>query len=90
MKELIIPTKQENKIDISEITLNFKGLVIAYKDEKPVGYFQTTDSGYWIFLTKSYYDSMHPMTEESELITIIKDAMAKDIFNKCKVIEFED
>lgn len=38
MKDLIIPNKVENAINLSDITHNFEGLIIAYKGTEAAGY----------------------------------------------------
>ena len=48
MKNLIIPKKQEDSISLAEITEDYKGLIIVYNDENPIGYIQYV-SGDWNF-----------------------------------------
>ena len=46
MKNLIVPKKQEDSISLAEITEDYKGLIIVYNDENPIGYIQYV-SGEW-------------------------------------------
>lgn len=48
MKNLIIPEKQKDSISLAEITEDYKGLIIVYNDENPIGYIQYV-SGDWNF-----------------------------------------
>ena len=48
MKNLIVPKKQEDSISLAEITEDYKGLIIVYNDENPIGYIQYV-SGDWNF-----------------------------------------
>lgn len=48
MKNLIIPEKQKDSISLAEITEDYKGLIIVYNGENPIGYIQYV-SGDWNF-----------------------------------------
>ena len=84
MKDLIIPTKKTDSIDISEITDDFKGIIIVYTDTNPIGYIQYV-SGDW-----NYYDSIDgecPISTEKTLYELI--TTLNKIYNATfKVIEF--
>lgn len=85
MKELRIPTKTDDYVDMSAINRDFKGLVIGYNNDKAVGYIQYNDDS-WYFLNDIDLESGREESETPfELITyLIK-------YNKCthfKVIEF--
>lgn len=92
MKELRFPeTENPSYIDISEITDEFSGLIIGYKNEKPVGYFQyLTDLETWYFMTSISDSNIDPNISEIRLlIEAIKIGLKLKIFDKLKVIEFE-
>ena len=84
MKDLIIPTKKTDSIDISEITDDYSGIIIVYKDTSPTGYIQCV-SGDW-----NYYDSIDgecPIESESTLYELVRNINSK--YNATfKVIEF--
>ena len=84
MKDLIIPTKKTDSIDISEITDDFSGIIIVYKDTSPTGYIQCV-SGDW-----NYYDSIDGecrIESESTLYELVRNINSK--YNATfKVIEF--
>ena len=84
MKDLIIPIKKTDSIDISEITDDFSGIIIVYKDTSPIGYIQYV-SGDW-----NYYDSIDgecPISTEKTLYELI--TTLNKIYNATfKVIEF--
>ena len=72
MKDLIIPTKKTDSIDISEITDDFDGIIIVYKDTNAIGYIQYV-SGDW-----NYYDC--------SVIHIGNRKNGKDLFS-CEYIQ---
>ena len=84
MKDLIIPTKKTDSIDISEITDDFSGIIIVYKDTSPIGYIQYV-SGDW-----NYYDSIDgecPIESENTLYELVRKI--NSTYNATfKVIEF--
>lgn len=85
MKDLIIPTKKTDSIDISEITDNFRGVIIVYNGTNPVGYIQYV-SGDW-----NYYESIDGEdTAESKdtLYELIKSLTNIKSQRNFKVIEF--
>lgn len=85
MKDLIIPTSQENKVDLSKIDIKFEGIIIAYKNDNAVGYIQCGEDG-WYFMSNIYVGSSSTYGDSPyELINILITD------NKCthfKVVEF--
>lgn len=85
MKDLIIPTKKTDSIDISEIIDNFKGVIIVYNGTNPVGYIQYV-SGYW-----NYYESIDgedTVESDNTLYELIKSLTNIKSQRNFKVIEF--
>ena len=84
MKDLIIPTKKTDIIDMSEITNDFGGIIIVYKDTSPIGYIQYVCDDW------NYYDSIDgecPISTEKTLYELI--TTLNKIYNATfKVIEF--
>ena len=84
MKDLIIPTKKTDSIDMSEITNDFSGIIIVYKDTSPIGYIQYIN-GDW-----NYYDSIDGeclIESESTLYELVRNLISK-YSATFKVIEF--
>ena len=92
MKKVIIHKRQENYIDIAEIDEDFKGIIIAYKNEKPVGFFRYDyDCEYPWFLsdqTKNQ-ESLVWNTEGDNFYEAVMNGIENKIFDELKVIEFE-
>lgn len=86
MKNLIVPKKQEDSISLAEITEDYKGLIIVYNDENPIGYIQYV-SGDWNFyrsIDGEEYNVSHTILFET--IDEIEDTFSTNI--TFKVLEF--
>lgn len=55
MKDLIIPNKVKNAFNLSDIDINFKGLIIAYKDTEAIGYVNWYDDC-WMYCNSLNYE----------------------------------
>lgn len=92
MKDLIIPNKVENAINLSEITEDFKGIIIAYNNDKAIGYIGCSD-GEWgthnytwgLMSSVLVYDYSY---EEDSLNNLINKLLKDRICTNFKVIEF--
>lgn len=85
MKDLIIPNKVKNAINLSDINFNFKGLIIAYEDTEATGYINWYD-GYWVYADSLNYDDRHDcFSTLTECIECIAEDYGVTNF---KVIEF--
>jgi len=71
LKDIIIPEPTENTVSISDITENFKGIILAFSKDKTVGYV-TYDNCYWV-LCNSIDNSNYMSTEYVYLTELIKD-----------------
>lgn len=88
MKEIVIPIKQENKIDLSEINKESNGVIICYNDSKnAVGYIQHNEDG-WEFTDRICYAVGHNEYED-QLNDLIKFLIDKNIASSFQFIEFE-
>lgn len=86
MKDLIIPNKVESAVNLSDITHNFEGLIIAYKDTEAAGYINWFD-GSW-----NYSDSINytdPLFTYNTLKDCIDDIVTAQNITNFKVIEFK-
>ena len=84
MKDLIIPTKKTDSIDISEITDDFKGIIIVYTDTNPIGYIQCVSSEWGYYET---IDGESSVESESTLYELVRNI--NSTYNATfKVIEF--
>lgn len=90
MKKLRIPEESEDYIDFSEISIDFKGLLIGYKNSKPVGYFQhDIELGVWYFMTSINMSNINPdISECDNLLRLVKDSLRYKVLDEIKVIEF--
>lgn len=84
MKNLTIPTKKEDSIDLYEITCDFKGIIIVYNTNNPVGYIQYVGTEW------GYYDTIDgesAVSSENTLYELIQNINLT--YNATfKVIEF--
>lgn len=89
MKKLRLPENNDEYIEISEINGNFKGLIIAYKENKPIGYIQYyNNTGYWYLMTSINEENIYPDFEFDSLLNAIQYGLKDKIFDELKVIEF--
>lgn len=86
MKDLIIPTKQDNAINISEINEDFSGLIIAYQKDLPIGYIQYVSGDWNFYMAINGDDNIeNSMVSLLDLIYTIKSKYSNINF---KVLEF--
>lgn len=87
MKDVILIPNKKDYINVAEITFSYKGLVIGYKDSKPVGYVQFSD-GKWIFPISTYWKICEPFRGET-LNDLLNKLIDNSVCTNFKVIEFE-
>ena len=86
MKDLIIPNKVENAFNLSDINIDFKGLIIAYKDKEAVGYINWYDDC-WSYCTSINYEDPYQTCDTlKECLEWVLDSHSATYF---KVIEFK-
>lgn len=86
MKDLIIPNKIENAVNLSEISYDFNGLVIGYKNNKAVGYIRREED-FWELHNSAYWESED--IAYAETLNLLIDKLVDDrICTNFKVIEF--
>lgn len=89
MKKLKIPEYSDEYIEISDITDEFKGLAIAYKDNKPIGYIQYFGNVFtWGFITSIDDVDYDPDFPDDSFSSVIKYGIVNKIFDEVKIIEF--
>lgn len=86
MKDLIIPNKVENAFNLSDINIDFKGLIIAYKNTEAVGYINWYD-GNWNYSNSINYTD--PLFLYDTLKEYIDAVMTDYNITNFKVIEFK-
>lgn len=86
MKDLIIPNKVENAVNLSDITHNFEGLIIAYKGTEAAGYINWYD-GNWNYSNSINYTD--PLFLYDTLKECIDAVMTDYNITNFKVIEFK-
>lgn len=86
MKHLRIPVKSDQEIDLSAISRSFRGIIICYNEDRPVGYIQYYDC-YWYFLPDIDWEDSEE--HEEELIALIEELIKSKKCNHFKVIEFD-
>ena len=95
MKKLVIPEKQEDVVLISEITKDSKHLIIAYKNNKPIGIYRC-EHNYEVdfvwFLTdcsdNECEEVVNHMASGDTLQEAILKGLENKVFDELKVIEF--
>lgn len=86
MKDLIIPNKVENAFNLSDINIDFKGLIVAYKGADAVGYINWYD-GSWNYSNSINYTD--PLFLYDTLKECIDAIMTEYNITNFKVIEFK-
>lgn len=90
MKQLVIPEKTPFTIFISDIDNDFNGLIIAYRTNFPVGYFQYyEDEELWTYLKTTNISSYIPELSSKNLIDVIKKGIAEKYFDEVRVLEMQ-
>lgn len=85
MKDLRIPKDSKEYIDLSIIDPDFKGLIIGYLYDKPIGYIQY-NQGLWNYFIDIDYESHSD--SYSELIDLILYLIDSRECTSFKVLEF--
>lgn len=85
MKDLRIPVPSAESVDLSEITPDFRGIIIGYKGDNATGYIQHWD-GSWYFI--DYIDMESERDSDSSLLDLITCLIKSNICSHFKVIEF--
>lgn len=85
MKDLILPTKSKNSINLSEINPDFKGLIIGYYNNKPKGFFSFNQ--YWFFSNNVNSES-NSIKFGDTLYEVITELIREQICTNFKVIDF--
>lgn len=95
MKDLIIPTQVENGINISYIGEDFKGIIIIYKFENPIGCI-TMDNEENIWFASNSIKPLNSVMhlnystyESDSLIGLCNELIDDNIATNFKVIEFK-
>lgn len=87
MKDLRIPEKSDNFVDLATIDIDFNGIIIGYKDNNAVGYIQRT-LDYWCFLYDIHCESISH--EEPALTDLVMNLIKECTCDSFKVIEFQN
>lgn len=92
MKDLVIPVKNINSINISEITPEFKGIIIAYTNNVPRGYITNNCDDWCAYKNIDEGDvwekEEHRLYMEENLLDLCRDLMEQENITNFKVIEF--
>lgn len=90
MKDLIIPNKSNESINLSEISQHFNGIIIGYNGSKAVGYIQYMADDECYVLFKSISNEVtFQISEDSTLVEFINYLIDQHICTSFKVIEFD-
>lgn len=88
MKNLTLPTKNKDTIDISLINPNFKGIVIAYNKDYPVQYIAASD-GYW-YSSNTIDDTVASNCNNGDnILEVCNSLLNSKLATHFKVIEFK-
>ena len=90
MKDLIIPNKSNEVVNLSEINQYFKGIIIGYNGSKAIGYIQyVSNDDYYTLFTSINDDDFLPNSEDETIAGIINYLIDQKICTSFKVIEFD-
>lgn len=90
MKDLIIPNKSNESVNLSEINRYFNGIIIGYNGNKAIGYIQyVSNDDYYTLFTSINDDDFLPNSEDETIAGIINSLIDKKICTNFKVIEFD-
>lgn len=85
MKNLRIPEKKDGWVNITDIDLDFEGIIIGYKNNQPVGFIFHYGNGWWTF---GYTICIRDGTSETNLQNLIDILIDNQTCDSFKVIEF--
>lgn len=83
--KLIIPEYKENTIDLSHIDNEFKGIIIAIKDNQAIGAIVFDDS--WRLINS--FDLEDYTYAEYSLVDLIQELLKTNVCDSFTVIKFE-
>lgn len=86
MKDLILPKETETSIDISKLDPDFPGLIIGYKDNKPIGYVYYVTNH--VLFTRDAYDIGDIIEDGDSLLELITLLIKDNICTNFKILEF--
>lgn len=87
MKYINIPKKDNLTIDLSAITNNYKGIIIAYKKDVAVGRISyCSDGDSWYFYDN--IDDTEYIEVEDTLLELINELDTKHIADNFRLLEF--
>lgn len=87
MKYINIPKKDNLTIDLSAITKNYKGIIIAYKEDVAVGRISyCSDGDSWYFYNN--IDDTEYIEVKDTLLELINELDTKHIADNFRLLEF--
>lgn len=86
MKNIILPKTSENSIDLSRITPNSKGIIIAYKENNIIGYILYYD-GEWTFVDNINFEN--EVESNYNLAELLEHLINKRYTDSFKFMEFK-
>ena len=84
--KLIIPEYKEDAIDLSQIDVEFKGIIIAIKDNQAIGTIIFDDSSWCLINSITLEDYTYA---EYSLVDLISKLLKANVCDSFTVIKFE-
>lgn len=87
MRDIRLPEISDKFIDVSDIDENTKGIILAYKYNKPVGFIAYDDENKeWEYFDDITIDCSYKCNEN--LSTLLKTIMSSNYADSFKLIDF--
>lgn len=88
MRDIKLPETSDKSIDISAIDVDTKGIILAYKGNKPVGFIGYDDgNNEWVYLNDITVDCSYK--REENLLVLLRKIITDNCAYNFKLIDFE-
>lgn len=87
MKDIRLPETSDKSIDISAIDTNTEGIILAYKDNKPIGFIgYDDDNNEWVYLDDITINCSYKRDEN--LLALLRNVIASNYADSFKLVDF--
>lgn len=88
MKDVILPQKTDTTIGLGQLTPDFKGLIIGYYKDVPIGYIEYFEDK--VLFLNNASDNSDVLEEGTTLLSLVTQLIEGAICTNFKVLEFEN
>ena len=88
MRDIILPKISDESIDFFAIDVSTKGIILAYRDNEPVGLIGYNDnSAEWVYADDIITDCSCKRSED--LLVLVRNIMSNKLANNFKLLDFK-